>query len=37
MFLWQRGYEEGRIVPARVADHIVPHRGDMKQFWEREN
>ncbi len=32
-----RCYEEGKIVPATVVDHIVPHRGDMKLFWDREN
>jgi 5-methylcytosine-specific restriction protein A len=25
--------EEGRISPATVADHIVPHRGDPFLFW----
>lgn len=28
---------EGRLVPATVVDHIVPHRGDEKLFWDREN
>lgn len=27
----------GRYVAATVVDHIVPHRGDMKLFWDRDN
>jgi 5-methylcytosine-specific restriction enzyme A len=27
----------GEVVPAVVVDHIVPHRGDMTIFWDREN
>lgn len=23
----------GRVVPATVADHIIPHRGDSDLFW----
>ncbi len=23
--------------PATVVDHIVPHKGDMKRFWDRRN
>jgi hypothetical protein len=23
--------------PAKVVDHIVPHRGDMSLFWDRAN
>lgn len=23
--------------PATVVDHIVPHKGDMKLFWDRKN
>ncbi len=26
-----------RITPATVVDHIIPHRGDMKLFWDRDN
>ena len=29
--------QEGRIVRATVVDHIVPHRGDRKRFWDRTN
>ena len=27
----------GRLTPARVVDHIVPHRGDMSLFWDESN
>ena len=27
----------GRTEPAVVVDHIEPHRGDMKKFWNKEN
>lgn len=27
----------GRVVPATVVDHIVPHRGDQKLFWDENN
>lgn len=27
----------GRYVKATVVDHIVPHRGDQKLFWDRSN
>lgn len=27
----------GKIVEATVVDHVVPHRGDMKLFWDRAN
>lgn len=27
----------GQLVPAEVVDHITPHRGDMKLFWDRAN
>ena len=30
-------YEEGHITMATVVDHIVPHRGDRKLFWDRSN
>ncbi len=26
-----------RFYPAEVVDHIVPHRGDMKLFWDPNN
>ena len=28
---------EGRVVEATVVDHIIPHRGDQKLFWDRSN
>jgi 5-methylcytosine-specific restriction protein A len=27
----------GRLVPATVVDHIIPHRGDQTLFWDKEN
>ena len=29
--------KEGRYVKATVVDHIVPHRGDPKLFWDQRN
>ena len=29
--------KEGRYVKATVVDHIIPHRGDQKLFWDRTN
>ena len=28
---------EGRLIPASVVDHIVPHRGDAALFWDQAN
>ena len=28
---------EGRAEAARVVDHIVPHRGDQRLFWDENN
>jgi 5-methylcytosine-specific restriction protein A len=28
---------QGRITPATVADHIVPHKGNLELFWDEEN
>lgn len=28
---------EGRLTPATVVDHIVPHRGDEQRFWSESN
>jgi 5-methylcytosine-specific restriction protein A len=33
---WFREHGD-RIFPAEVVDHIVPHRGDMKLFWDPNN
>lgn len=27
----------GRVTPATVVDHIIPHRGDQDLFWDRTN
>jgi 5-methylcytosine-specific restriction protein A len=29
--------KEGRLTPANVVDHIIPHRGDKKLFWDKDN
>ena len=29
--------KQGRLVKAAVVDHIVPHRGDAKLFWDESN
>lgn len=29
--------KEGRVEPATVVDHIKPHRGDKKLFWDKSN
>lgn len=29
--------KEGKYVKATVVDHIIPHRGDEKLFWDRSN
>jgi 5-methylcytosine-specific restriction protein A len=28
---------EARITPARVVDHVKPHKGDMVLFWDENN
>jgi 5-methylcytosine-specific restriction protein A len=28
---------EGKIVPATVVDHVIPHRGDPRLFWDQAN
>lgn len=27
----------GRLTPATVVDHVIPHKGDMVLFWQEEN
>lgn len=29
--------KEGRLTPATRVDHIVPHKGDLKLFWDETN
>lgn len=35
--LCERCKEQGQFVKAEVVDHIVPHRGDEKLFWDESN
>jgi len=35
--LCQECLKESRYTKATVVDHIVPHRGDSKLFWDRSN
>ena len=28
---------EGRLTPATVVDHVIPHRGDKRLFWDESN
>lgn len=30
-------HKTGRITPATVVDHITPHKGNMKLFWDSNN
>ncbi len=30
-------YEQGRVTMAYQVDHVVPHRGDQKLFWDEEH
>ncbi|WP_193556406.1 HNH endonuclease signature motif containing protein [Paenibacillus lutimineralis] len=30
-------YDEGELLEATVVDHIVPHKGDKKLFWNKKN
>lgn len=29
--------EQGRVVPASVVDHVIPHKGDAALFWAPAN
>jgi 5-methylcytosine-specific restriction protein A len=29
--------KEDRLTPATEVDHIIPHGGDMKRFWDKSN
>ncbi len=33
----KRCLDEGIYEPATVVDHIIPHKGDNKLFWDRNN
>ena len=33
----RRAGPHGRLVPATVVDHVVPHRGDQRLFWDESN
>jgi hypothetical protein len=35
--LCKRCEQKGRVTPAEVVDHIVPHKGDQKIFWDSTN
>ena len=32
-----RCYDEGRTTPGFQTDHVVPHRGDLRLFWDENN
>lgn len=29
--------QEGKLVPAEVVDHVIPHKGDYERFWDLSN
>lgn len=29
--------KQGRLVPATVVDHVIPHKGDYEKFWNESN
>ena len=29
--------EEGKVTPAKVVDHVIPHKGDRSLFWDSGN
>lgn len=29
--------DQGKLIKATVVDHIIPHRGDQKLFWDESN
>ena len=33
----RRAEAQGRVVPATIVDHVVPHRGDPDLFWDEAN
>ncbi|WP_330164070.1 HNH endonuclease [Paenibacillus campinasensis] len=30
-------WKAGRLVASTVVDHIIPHKGDPKLFWDKNN
>lgn len=30
-------FEQQKLTPANVVDHVIPHRGDMRLFWDESN
>ncbi|OXE36919.1 MAG: HNH endonuclease [Phenylobacterium zucineum] len=30
-------HADGELTPAKVVDHVIPHRGDQKLFWDTAN
>lgn len=30
-------YKNGKLTPATVVDHVIPHRGDQTLFWDETN
>lgn len=35
--LCAKHFADGKLVPAMIVDHVVPHKGDYKLFWDRNN
>ncbi|MBN50048.1 MAG: HNH endonuclease [Spongiibacteraceae bacterium] len=33
--VWHK--RDGKVVASRIVDHIIPHRNDMKLFWDTSN
>lgn len=29
--------KDGKLTPATVVDHIIPHKGDKQKFWDKTN
>lgn len=29
--------QQGKVTPATVVDHIIPHKGDAELFWAHDN
>ena len=35
--LCKKCLERDRVEPATVVDHVIPHKGDVKLFWDSKN